>query len=61
MNSNLYVGKGVCRPGVTGGGGTGGGFSGYKTAGGLIDRIALTTVIGTDTFDTGTICVFYEG
>jgi hypothetical protein len=35
--------------------------AGYKTFSGTIDRIRITTVNGTDTFDAGTINILYEG
>jgi hypothetical protein len=38
---------------------TGGGIS--PTLGGALDRIRITTVNGTDTFDAGSINVLYEG
>jgi hypothetical protein len=34
---------------------------GAKTTSGIIDRIRITTVNGTDTFDAGSINIFYEG
>lgn len=35
--------------------------AGVKTLSGTLDRIRLTTIAGTDTFDAGTINVLYEG
>ena len=35
--------------------------SGYVTLSGTLDRIRLTTVNGTDTFDAGSINIMYEG
>lgn len=35
--------------------------SGYKTLSGTLDRIRLTTVGGTDTFDAGSVNILYEG
>ena len=35
--------------------------AGYISLGGTLDRISLTTVNGTDTFDAGTINIMYEG
>lgn len=35
--------------------------SGSKTLSGTLDRIRITTVNGTDTFDAGTINIMYEG
>jgi hypothetical protein len=45
------------------GGVNGAGFfgSGYLSLGSVLDRIRVTTVNGTDTFDAGTINIFYEG
>jgi hypothetical protein len=37
-----------------------GGVAGYITLGGTLDRIRITTVNGTDTFDAGTINIIYE-
>ena len=34
---------------------------GHKTTTGTLDRIRITTVNGTDTFDAGTINILYEG
>jgi hypothetical protein len=35
--------------------------NGTKTLGGTIDRIRITTVNGTDTFDAGSVNIMYEG
>jgi hypothetical protein len=35
--------------------------SGSKTTSGTLDRVRVTTVNGTDTFDAGTINILYEG
>jgi len=35
-------------------------FSGSKTLAGTLDRVRITTVNGTDTFDAGTINILYE-
>jgi len=42
-------------------GGTSSWCSGGITLGGALDRIRLTTVSGTDTFDAGSINILYEG
>lgn len=42
-----------------GGGGVGGGKS--PSLSGTLDRIRLTTVNGTDTFDAGSVNIMYEG
>jgi len=34
---------------------------GLKTLSGTLDRVRITTVIGTDTFDAGSINILYEG
>lgn len=60
ISPNLWIGSGVIRPGVTGGGGTGGTATGYKPTTATLDRIRITTVNGTDTFDAGTINIMYE-
>jgi hypothetical protein len=36
-------------------------FSGTKQVSGTLDRVRVTTVNGTDTFDVGTINIMYEG
>ena len=36
-------------------------LSGSKTLSGTLDRVRITTVNGTDTFDAGTINILYEG
>ena len=44
--------------------GAGGGsyyVAGSKTLSGTLDRVRITTVGGTDTFDAGTINILYEG
>lgn len=61
ISSNLWIGGGVIRPGITGGTGTGGAATGYKPLSATLDRIRITTVNGTDTFDVGTINLIYEG
>ena len=60
ISTNLWIASGVIRPGITGGTGTGGLFSGYKSLSGTLDRIRITTVNGTDTFDSGSINILYE-
>jgi len=44
---------------TTGGGGVGGGRS--PSLSGTLDRVRLTTVNGTDTFDAGSVNIIYEG
>jgi hypothetical protein len=43
------------------GSGTGAFGGGYKALSGVLDRIRVTTVNGTDTFDAGSINILYEG
>jgi hypothetical protein len=57
LNSNQWVESSYIRGNA---GGTGGGGSGYITLGGTLDRVRITTVNGTDTFDAGTINILYE-
>ena len=59
INSNTWVGSGLAtnsaavnNTNVT---------SGSIALGGTLDRIRITTVNGTDTFDAGTINILYEG
>jgi hypothetical protein len=35
--------------------------NGTKTTSATLDRVRITTVNGTDTFDAGTINILYEG
>ena len=59
LGSNMWVSDGSLSQN---GGGFVGGFTagGVKTASGTLDRIRLTTVNGTDTFDAGSINILYE-
>jgi hypothetical protein len=60
LGSNIWS-----QSGAINGGGAGSGIpmfcAGYKTFSGTIDRIRITTVGGTETFDAGTINILYEG
>ena len=59
LGANLWVDDGsVCQNG----GGFIGGFyvGGTKTLSGTLDRVRITTVGGTDTFDAGSINILYE-
>jgi hypothetical protein len=58
ISSNIWVGSGMVRP--SSGGGTGGVGSGVKTLSGALDRIRLTAVNGSDTFNAGSVNIFYE-
>jgi hypothetical protein len=42
-------------------GGSAGFGGGFVSLGGTLDRVRITTVNGTDTFDSGTINILYEG
>ena len=57
FGSNTWVASGV----LGGSNGTGFSCTGTKTLVGTLDRIRLTTVNGTDTFDAGSINILYEG
>jgi len=56
MGSNLWI---ESNTGAESGGGSSGG--GSVTLGGTLDRVRITTVNGTDTFDAGSINILYEG
>ena len=57
LGSNIWVSSGVLCPTSTG---TFFGSGGNKTTSGVIDRIRITTVSGTATFDAGTINILFE-
>lgn len=57
FSGTIWVGSGVSFPS----GGLGGYFSGSIDVGGTLDRLRVTTVGGTDTFDAGSINIMYEG
>jgi hypothetical protein len=55
LGSNVWVGTGITAiPGETGTGG------GAVALSGTLDRVRITTVNGTDTFDAGSINILYE-
>lgn len=56
LGSNSWVGSVT----VEGNDGGGGGGATAITLGGVLDRLRITTVNGTDTFDTGTINIMWE-
>jgi hypothetical protein len=56
LNSSSWVLSGVI--GITGDTPR---VSGSKTLSGTLDRVRITTVNGTDTFDAGTVNILYEG
>ena len=60
MGSNLYVSSQLTVTDVTLGNFSSSG-AGRKTTSGTLDRIRITTVNGTDTFDAGSINIMYEG
>jgi len=57
LGSNVWVGNGVLAFNNASVGNTSGG---NVTLGGTLDRLRITTVNGTDTFDAGTINIMYE-
>jgi hypothetical protein len=61
-SSNSWAGSGSLGGGPTISAGNGGGFgSGSIALASTLDRIRLTTVNGTDTFDAGSANIMYEG
>ena len=56
LGSNIWT-----QSGLISGGGALRSSSGGLTLGGTLDRVRITTVNGTDTFDAGTINILYEG
>ena len=58
LNGNLWVATTACNASASFANGAG---SGSKTLSGTLDRVRITTVNGTDTFDAGTINIMYEG
>jgi hypothetical protein len=56
LGSNSWVGSVT----VEGNDGGGGGGSTALTLAGVLDRVRITTINGTDTFDAGTINILYE-
>ena len=61
MNSNTWVGSLVGSANNVGTGGRTMHGGGYVILSGILDRIRITTVNGTDTFDAGTINILVEG
>ena len=57
LGSNMWVGSGVFYRGDVAASCFG---SGRVTLSGAIDRVRITTVNGTDTFDAGSINILYE-
>ena len=56
FGSNAWIASGWCKSGTT----TSASTMGDKTLSGTLDRIRITTVNGTDTFDAGSINIMYE-
>lgn len=56
--SNTWAFSSTCGAGGTS---SGGGGAGSKTLSGTLDRIRITTVNGTDTFDAGSVSLLIEG
>jgi hypothetical protein len=59
FGSNAYICSGVISPSTAGHSGSL--FGGVLTLSGALDRVRLTTVNGTDTFDLGSVNILYEG
>lgn len=59
FSSNTWVATGALY--TTSGGGTSTYTSGGVALSGVLDRVRITTVGGTDTFDAGSINILYEG
>jgi hypothetical protein len=57
LGSNTWTFSYSGSQGAAGGSDIGGG---YKALGGTLDRVRITTVNGTDTFDAGSINILYE-
>lgn len=58
MGSNVWIISGIVASSTSGGGcGT---VAYSKTTSGVLDRVRITTVNGTDTFDAGTFNIIYE-
>jgi hypothetical protein len=60
FGSNLWVSNAVVNRGTNGGTSYAGFGAGNVTLGGTLDRVRLTTVNGTDTFDAGSVNILYE-
>ncbi len=58
LGSNVWVATHGVGRSIDGGSSSGGG---NVTLSGTLDRVRITTVNGTDTFDAGTINILYEG
>lgn len=60
ITGNTWVADGLCTNTTAGGAATGGLFTGSIALSGTLDRVRITTVNGTDTFDAGSINILYE-
>jgi hypothetical protein len=58
FDGNTWIATTACNSNATYGNGAG---SGAKVLSDVLDRVRITTVNGTDTFDNGTINIQYEG
>jgi len=62
ISTNAWVSSGnITNTTVPGSNGAGSLSGGNKTLSGTLDRVRITTVNGTDTFDAGSINIMYEG
>lgn len=59
LGSNIWIAQGTLNSSVSGG--TSVWISSEVTLGGTLDRVRLTTLNGTDTFDAGSVNIMYEG
>ena len=59
LGSNVWIAS-VMFPIASGGSWVGTAYTGGITLGGTLDRLRITTVNGTDTFDAGSINILYE-
>jgi hypothetical protein len=58
LSGNVWVSNGAI---ATGSGGYFSSFGGAKELSATLDRVRITTVNGTDTFDAGSVNILYEG
>jgi hypothetical protein len=57
IDGNVWIASGTFDDGATQAGHT----QGFKVLSGTLDRVRITTVSGTDTFDAGAVNIIYEG
>jgi hypothetical protein len=60
QTSNTWVSDGILNNNTSGGSATSSVFTGTVALAGTLDRVRITTVNGTDTFDAGSINILYE-